>query len=273
MVKESKAHHFTIDARFQVVQEVGKLTIQRIQTVSDDIGFAFPQYKVIGLADKEGRLNAEFKLLERDLLSRIQYGGDHPEFDTPSQAYTIRLLQFHYRKLDSQRSRNLFVDKLTQVFRNAIRLADDEISSPTTWDYEIDPTLDHIIKRRRLLKEAQQWVEERRQELRVARLEGTITLQVKTLAYRLLWEAGGMPVEYPTLSREFAAFIAKKIIKKGGKASAGTVYNYLTTSAIESNLFINTERNYKEALAWIEQEWPHVNRSKLRALPHMVKGR
>ena len=270
MVKLSKFFHFTIDSRFHVRMQAGVEGVERSSEVKALLGFAFPSYEVKGLSDTKATLLAERKLFEQDLVFRIVTGGDHFRTDTPSQAYTLRLLLFHYTKLTSHRSREEFVNNLLRILRKAMHEASESLSNPGLLDFELDPELKHLVQPYTLLSESVSWAQARVLELKVASLgKSGPTLKVTTLAYILLQKHGALPTEYKALTKDFAKYIADSLNQKDLSASVKGVKNYFNVTDKDSNLFINTISNFRAALAWIKQEWPDIDINSIRPLPRM----
>lgn len=231
---------------------------------------------MLGEPDAETALKAELKLFEDDLIARIVSGGDHESIGTPSHAYTMRLLMFHYSKLNTQKSREHFITNVLRILRKAVLESSKNLTTAGFLDFELDLELKHLEQPYTLLSYAVSWAQAQLLELKVARMsENKVSLKTITLAYILLLENGILPSDEAydgkAQTRDFAKYVAKSINKKGLPASPSGVYNYMNITNNKSKFFINTHSNFKAALAWIMQVWPRIDITNIKPLARMEK--
>lgn len=274
MHKHSKYYYFTVDPRFHVNQLVGVAGVQRTQEGEGMLGFSFPLYHVTGMPNEKANDEVALKLFEQDLVSRILNGGDSFRIDTPSEAYTLRLLSVHYNELRTQHSRSIFIKNVLRILKKALESANQDLISPGYLDSALDPKLRHLVKPYNLLSTAIGWAQAKALDLKVARLQekGPLVKDI-TLAYILLLEHGLLPPEYKSLTKNFAKYVVDCAKELEFSASISGVNNYLNVKNPDDKFFINTQTTFEKAVAWIKEFLPHIDVSTLKPLPKMVKNR
>ena len=206
--------------------------------------------------------------MEQEFIWRLQYGAG--PLRPPSDAYTLRLLSYHYKGCKSLRSKTDLVARIRHLVHIALKQAQQRIDNPTAWDYECDPDLSVLTDPYNRLVYANQWVEMCERELKAVRFQPKDpSIKVVVLAYRLLLEAGELPPHLKAPNRALAQFIAEQQREKKQKGTSRTIYNYLICRNTESRCFINTKANHDAARAWIEEYWPKADVAKVRSLPNM----
>ena len=285
MSKKVKLHHFTVDERYQVIQRGGE-SIRQPELVSDGaLHWAFPHYKCPDLENEEARGRAETRMLEEELVRRLQYGFGYP-FE-PSHAQNNILLDFHYENLTSHNSRKALVAHLQVILKAAIKTAEYNLVHPSAKEIDgvtkqvrynlMDFVLEKpdLLNRHELLKYALERVVAWHQELNKARYQKKgPTKKVLVLAYRLLLDVDKalisdeiIPASYKAPDKSFAEFVTIELERKWEtKCSHDSVYKYLTTHNENAGVYIYKTNIYDESKVWIMKQWPQIQSSDIPSL-------